>query len=322
MGNKPTTPEAFDLKEQERSVVAKYPLAITTIDASTLKNDDTKVVFNKLVKGDLNDETALLLCDVDEYEDQDVPMFVATKLDLDEFKARLKKEMENAAAEGQPIKNVILYVHGINCQPLSSFETARKMTEAMKKDGVLVIPVMWPAQDKGIYTKDRKINAPGAAKALATLCEEIASRELPISLLCWSCGNFVLREFASQLNTSSSRLKFQHIFMSAPDVAANTFETDDGPKIVDLVEEKVHVLHCKRDIALFTWKVPAVYSCLGRPNESGLGLRGFDEDKVQPAIDRTKLVNVDANQFDMDILGHSYHESKQAMDYYISQFGK
>jgi len=80
MGNKPTTPEAFDLKEQERSVVAKYPLAITTIDASTLKNDDTKVVFNKLVKGDLNDETALLLCDVDEYEDQDVPMFVATKL--------------------------------------------------------------------------------------------------------------------------------------------------------------------------------------------------------------------------------------------------
>ena len=87
------------------------------------------------------------------------------------------------------------------------------------------------------------------------------SAATPLSVMCHSMGNFVLKKFAPD-DASAVRLEFEHIFMVAADVRATTFNVQekdgpdvDGPDILSICKKKVHVLWYWWDRALLARRV-------------------------------------------------------------------
>ena len=117
----------------------------------------------------------------------------------------------------------MMYVHGFTNTPGVVFDAVEAMNEYYKGKDVFVIPICWPAERVNYF--GQKEDAPGAANALRSLVPGVMSATTPISVMCHSMGNYVLKKMAPE---TESEFRFDNIFMVASDVRATTFDVKKG----------------------------------------------------------------------------------------------
>jgi esterase/lipase superfamily enzyme len=191
----------------------------------------------------------------------------------------------------------------------------------------LAIPVMWPSGEKGLvpgYTDDKNIVVPGAANAFQTMLTLARNVPFPMSLMCHSMGNYVLKLAAKK---STAAALFGDIFMVAADVRADLFDenlnsangTDHGLAIARLLRQdgKIHVMFSTRD-----WAMTARLLC--NWFMTALGSAGCAVETLHPSL-RGKIVNKDSDSMNtrangrMDALAHGYQFVPEAVKYYEAE---
>ncbi len=145
------------------------------------------------------------------------------------------------------------------------------------------------------------------------------SATTPISVMCHSMGNFVLKKFAPD-DPAKVRFKFHNIYMVAADVRSTTFDKDevtgDGADILSICGKKVHVLWNWWDLALLGRR--ALNS--GRRALGKVGDEGKQGDGKLIA-DASKLVYRESSDFNELVegflsrrSGHGYQDTKDSED--------
>eukprot|EP00613_Pedinella_sp_CCMP2098_P012149 CAMPEP_0171649734 /NCGR_PEP_ID=MMETSP0990-20121206/37061_1 /TAXON_ID=483369 /ORGANISM="non described non described, Strain CCMP2098" /LENGTH=390 /DNA_ID=CAMNT_0012227871 /DNA_START=416 /DNA_END=1590 /DNA_ORIENTATION=- len=301
------------------------PIVITTIDAKAIGD---KCEFSKNIPGKETDTEALFLKGIRVAREEDgVKIFEGTLVaDAKEFQKLIHDVAQKNGAD-----QILLYVHGFTVTPSGILEDTAKMNAyyaSLAGPKAFVIPVIWPSEPLD-YSGQKDI-APCAAAALRSLLPKF-SRTMPVSIVCHSMGNFVLKKFAPV--SGDPIFKFTNIYMVASDVHQTTFDQGDsveegdfeGDDILRLVQgeedegkftSKVHVLWYWWDMALLGRR----FLNQGRP---ALGKNGFDKSKVKPE-NRPKIVQRECTDFAKTIegahgyyLGHGYHTTPGALDYYL-----
>ena len=187
---------------------------------------------------------------------------------------------------------------------------------------MFVVPICWPAERVNYF--GQKEDAPGAANALRSLVPGVMSATTPISVMCHSMGNFVLKKFAPD-DPATVRFKFHNVYMVAADVRSTTFDkgddTGDGADILSICGKKVHVLWNWWDMALLGRR--ALNS--GRRALGKVGDEGKQGDGKLIA-DASKLVYRESNDLNKQVegfvnrrTGHGYQAVDGALDYYLAE---
>jgi len=198
------------------------------------------------------------------------------------------------------ITRSLLCLHGFDMQPIFKWlETCATCTGQLS-----VVPVIWPRADRKLLRNalDRKAVTPEAANAFDPLLTAVEN--VRKSILCHSTGNFVLKAMATQGHART----FDDIFMVAADVERDLFDASNnrshsmnenhGLNIANMVRNKVHVLHSKRDMTM-------IFRRLLKGGKKALGEDGVDRDKLEPALSN-KVANFDCTYFTRGLLGHNY----------------
>lgn len=287
------------------------PLVITTIDAIPVEGEPGRWEFDKNIVGKRNDSDALFLKDVTKIELGGEIRYRGTAV------ADMGAEIDKVARE-RGASHCLIYVHGWTNTPSVVFGAVGPMNQYYEGKKVFVVPVVWPADSNYLGQKE---DAPGAANSLRSLVPAVMSTYTPLSLMCHSMGNFVLKKFAPD-EKQDVRFKFDNIFMAAADVRATTFDkgddTEDGPDILSICKKKVHVLWHWWDMAL-----------LGRRalnwGRSALGKIGKQYSKDKLIDEGAQLVYRECDDFNKQVvgwkdrwIGHGYHTTPGAMDYYLN----
>jgi hypothetical protein len=333
------------MSSSEAAPVEKIPLVITTIDARQL--DTGRWQFDKNIPGNPNDDKALFLKDVTVRNVTETGFW--GRLWRKKYKVYEGTEVSNVAAEIDRVatahhaEHCLLYVHGFTNTPSEVVDAVQTINRhyhigepgrhpSGKK--ALGIPVIWPAERislKEIFNDfgyaDQKEDAPGAARALRSLVPSVKGAKTPLSVMCHSMGNYVLKKFAPDEKTGDEF--FKNIFMVAADVRATIFDenaTDskdnDGPDILGMCKNKVHVLWNKGDLALLGRRLTGINQdkddfIVGR---AALGKIGKQNSEGKLISNGAKLSYKDCNGFAQEKdwpMGHGYHLTNQSMDYYL-----
>mmetsp|Transcript_76621 Transcript_76621/g.150196 ORF Transcript_76621/g.150196 Transcript_76621/m.150196 type:complete len:303 (-) Transcript_76621:211-1119(-) len=290
------------------------PIVITTIDAKAIGD---KCEFSKNIPGKETDTEALFLKGIRVAREEDgVKIFEGTLVaDAKEFQKLIHDVAQKNGAD-----QILLYVHGFTVTPSGILEDTAKMNAyyaSLAGPKAFVIPVIWPSEPLD-YSGQKDI-APCAAAALRSLLPKF-SRTMPVSIVCHSMGNFVLKKFAPE--SGNPIFKFTNIYMVASDVRGTTFDEGDsegdGEDILRLVQGKVLVLWYWWDMALLARR----FLNWGRP---ALGKNGFKTSKVKPE-NRSRIVQRKCADFAKTIegvleqrIGHGYHTTPAALDYYLDR---
>jgi esterase/lipase superfamily enzyme len=317
-----------------------YPgYVITSIDVEPLGkgHPTSRVKFHARIPGKVDDTTAHVLRDVVDSGETvgkwpfRSPVFHGTVVPPGQLQARLDAESPRVSDRWNPLQHrkALLCVHGFDSQPESWL---RRCAENYgKSDELAIIPVIWPAGDKGLrdYMNDRNVFVPGAARAFQPLLDVASS--LRKSLLCHSMGNFVLKLTAPphQPSRTSGLAKrklsappFEDVYMSAADVRHDVFDRaqndhddanlDYGRNIAGMAQNKVHVMHSRSDVPLMA----------RRARHAGLralGSNGANMKNLHPSL-KGKVVNVDCYSWNKwtrkNNLYHSYFFKSEAIKYY------
>ena len=294
---------------------ANLPLVITTIDARPVEGEPGVYDFDKNIVGDAADDDAHFFKDVTKREEKGVNIYRGT-------------EVQNAGAAIDEIarkrgaKHCMMYVHGFTNTPSVVFDAVEAMNEYYKGKDMFVVPICWPAERVNYF--GQKEDAPGAANALRSLVPGVMSATTPISVMCHSMGNFVLKKFAPD-DPAKVRFKFHNIYMVAADVRSTTFDkgddTGDGADILSICGKKVHVLWNWWDMALLGRR--ALNS--GRRALGKVGDEGKQGDGKLIA-DASELVYRESNDLNKQVkgfvnrrTGHGYQAVDGALDYYLAE---
>ena len=285
-------------------------LVITSIDVRRPDpNNKKRVEFSGRIRGNENDETAIVLKNVVEVRREgNVPIFQADEVNVAELKKSVKKPL--------------LCIHGFNVQPEAHLEQCRLNKDKFEK--FYVLPVIWPSTG-GIqnYLGDRGYSK-GAGEALKKALAKYAGLFPRKSIMCHSMGNRVLRYAAD------GKFGFDNIFMVAADVNNEMFDKayidnnsedrrKDGLRIKNMLNKsvsKIHVLHNRQDFALVG--STAVKFGVGR-----LGAGGARKSKLHPDV-KDEIENINCGRKWLNwtprFASHSYQWDDEAIAYYESKF--
>ncbi len=216
--------------------------------------------------------------------------------------------------------DIVLYIHGFNNYPDKDiFPRAEKLKsmfdKTLKKKKVLVIPVIWPCNDKvGIlrdYISDQN-NADASAFAMARAFESFikhtqdATCNKRINIIAHSMGNRVLRETLIKLKydvlSHAMPQVFRNIFMIAADVVNETLHKDESGSVISESSRNCVVYYANDDLALNGSKVINVKNKIVSKRLGHTGVE--DMQKVS-----NNVYNVDCDDFNNSYdkpKGHSY----------------
>ena len=168
------------------------------------------------------------------------------------------------------------------------------------------------------------VDGGGAANALRSLVPGVMSATTPISVMCHSMGNFVLKKFAPD-DAATVRFKFHNVYMVAADVRSTTFDkgkdTGDGADILSICGKKVHVLWNWWDMALLGRRaLNSGRRALGKVGDEGKMAKG------KLIADASELVYRESNDLNKQVkgfvnrrTGHGYQAVDGALDYYLAE---
>ncbi len=163
-------------------------------------------------------------------------------------------------------RQILFYIHGFANQPEDVFESAAELQglcDKLKRDEVMVIPLIWPCTDAGSivqnYWDDQK-SADKSAFGFARLLEKFikwreSAENSPetdpclkrINILAHSMGNRVLRETLVKwdkydLKSIGVPYIFRNTFMVAADVVNETLESG---------KPGAHICHSARNVVVY-----------------------------------------------------------------------
>ncbi len=208
------------------------------------------------------------------------------------------------AVAGSPDGKIMIFVHGYNVEfPEASRDVAQFANDL--KFGGPVLLFSWPSQGSLTgYTVD-ETNAEWAqadfVQLLTHLLETVAARN--IYLVAHSMGNRILGRAMTTLagdRLAGDLIVFREIVMIAPDIDADVFRLDIGPR---LARTGIHVTvyASSNDRALMASKAFHGYARVGDAGDGLLVVDGVE--------------TVDASDVSAGLLGHSYFaEDRRIME--------
>jgi len=200
------------------------------------------------------------------------------------FFEQVKESVSKSAA-----KDAFVFVHGYNV----SFEDAARRTGQIAYDLNFVgAPVFysWPSNGKmADYTMDETNvtwSTPHLQRFLALLSQNSGAQR--IHVIAHSMGNRAVCEALKALSyDTTSKLKFNHLVLAAPDIDADTFR--ELASTLQRLSARITLYESSKDKALFASK-----ALHGNP-------RAGEPLLIIPGLD-----TIDASAIDTNFLGHSY----------------
>lgn len=309
-------------------------IILTSIDVKASPTDENpkRVTFSDKTNGSTDDDDAVFLCDIKEIDREGegygtLVDFEATVLTPSEAIAMIEEQKDES---GQP-KKALFCIHGFNTS--ASFHLADCLFAKPKFTKVQLIPVIWPSEGKGSFSKyreDRSYSA-AAGKALQSMKGPLNSLNCGTSIVCHSMGNRVFRSF------SDSEIDFDNIFMVAADVDNDIFHQgyiDGGDEewrkhglnikgmLKDPTAGKIHVIYNAADVKLIQSSVMNLGTRLGA---GGVNFqKRFMKDVVHKDL-ASCIVNVNASIDEGEVHNkmlygkrndHNYHFHNNTIKYY------
>jgi esterase/lipase superfamily enzyme len=219
-----------------------------------------------------------------------------------------------------PRQQILLFVHGFNCQPEAGiFPDATRLQslcDALVPGLLQVVPLVWPCGDDfGLvldYWDDQRAAEVSGLALARMLGKFIAWRDRlgtedaclkHVNVLAHSMGNRVLATALSAWAHDYGAVPalFRNVLMAAPDVPNDLFAPGEPGTVIAAAARNVVVYHAADDLALRSSKVVNVKNRIVRRR---LGHTGPAELEAAPA----NVVAVDCDGFNSayDRFGHGY----------------
>jgi esterase/lipase superfamily enzyme len=244
-----------------------------------------------------HEEPSLLKFETGHDESKHITLLDVTRLSSDDFSKRLAR-----AVEASPDNKLMIFVHGYNVDFPDATRTVAQFAADLKFNGPVVL-FSWPSQGSLTgYTVD-ETNAEWAQshflELMTALLEKIPAQH--IYLVGHSMGNRIIGRAMTTLaneRLESDMLLFREIIMIAPDIDAEVFRMDMGPR---LVRTGIHLTlyASSSDRALLASKAFHGYPRAGESGEGLVVIEGVE--------------TIDASQTSGGILGHSYFAEDRRM---------
>lgn len=323
-----------------------YDFAVTSIDYKKEPTSDrpNRITFSEATTGNeqeeyKNDKGALDRHNKT-YEDAAVFMTNIKEIGRGVFEADSlsikdgKKAFEEKYKKDKPnlVVTPLFSIHGFNNLAGTVLKKSKEKQvelDSRRKDSndkrIVIIPVIWPNEGNAAYYKhDRDHNVKVSSdefRRLIGTTVAVANEFQNKSLLAHSMGNQVMRELAS------SNVKFDNIFLAAPDVRFDIFEkqyierdsnNDFAIRIYRMLEQngvfkgKLYVLYNSGDYALNLSDSVAVNGIYR------LGQYGIEKSKLPSSIsgDHIENFNAGGKLSYSNSWAHSYQFDGFALDLY------
>ncbi len=219
-----------------------------------------------------------------------------------------------------PRGQILLYVHGFNCQPEPQIFPAalelQRLCDQLAPNAIEVVPLVWPCDgDFGVvldYWDDQssaEISGIVMARMIGKFLDWRDRAREPgpclkhVNILAHSMGNKLLRAALARWRADygAAPALFRSIFMVAADVANECLERGRSGEVIAAAARNLVVYHAADDLALRSSKVANLRN---KVVSRRLGHTGPERLELTPA--NVVAIDCDAVNHERDRLGHTY----------------